>query len=662
MHKIKKTMGLAFRNVFSGVRGTRERLSLQIKDLITEMNDHLEGTESRFLDMGMIFQSIHQETGQFTDKVARTMASLNAQDEQSCLTDITTHVARSVKALFDHQKAISDSLAVFEKVLQALSHLSRTCEDTDKISLLLNVIALNIGIESNRAEESRDMFKVFIEEVKVLAGQMKQISHNLYTDSESIRQGHILSMEEIRRNLSGISDLAQKARKEMDESALYMKTLMDKVLESLDASAACTRDMTRQAGEIVVALQFHDIIRQKIEHIIASLSEGENMLVTNKGPLWACDYRDDLRRIVQVLTVQDHQLSEIISEIQGAQQGISQALQGIDGKVVQLYRESVSQVITGKDQGAGADPFNRLMACMRSIERISTESGDLSQQVEQRVEKASVATAELQKHVDEVGHISLELHRKALNAIIKADHLGDLGRGIEVFAQEVTTSSQDTTRFAESVVQVIQSVREMTRDLADQALVVNDPDAQNQSLSRDLDELAQAYAAFQDNIHDVAEQYYRIEENIKKARRGLDFFTVFERGMSALQEKVQALIALGNSFVNEEKPSELFWANDSHYTMESERIAHARAIARNNSGMLDERHSMGQDQSSDVMFFEDEPDQSSDVMLFGEEPEPSSDVILFEETPTADDQTVTHDNEIKDGEDDDSLGDNVELF
>jgi len=163
MHKIKQTMELAFRNVFSGVRGTRERLSLQIKDLITDMDDHLAGTESRFLDLGMIFQSIHQETGQFTDKVAQTMASLNTQDDQSCLADITTHVASSVKALFEHQQAIADSLAVFENVLKALSHLSQTCEDTDKITLLLNVISLNIGIESNRSDQSRDMFKDFID-------------------------------------------------------------------------------------------------------------------------------------------------------------------------------------------------------------------------------------------------------------------------------------------------------------------------------------------------------------------------------------------------------------------------------------------------------------------------------------------------------------------
>ncbi|MBU1170585.1 MAG: hypothetical protein KKD44_13565 [Proteobacteria bacterium] len=637
MLKTIQKMGLIFRNVFSGLRGDRLALSFQVKDLIGDMESLLAGTESRFLNLGLIFQAINKDTEQFTDQIVQAMTLLNARDEQAGFFHLRTYGIQCVDNLFENQQSISESLGVFEQVIVALTRLALACDDTDKIVLLLNVIALNIRIESNRSDASRDMFNVFIEEVKALARQMKEVTQSLYSDSAKIRKGHILSMGEIRKNLSRITDLANTAHKDMDESALHLKILMDKILESLDAAAACTRDMAGQTAEIVVALQFHDIVRQKIEHIIAAFVEVEHTLSRDRKTLWQSDYRNDLMNTCQVLAVQDAQLEGGISEIHEAHNGISSALNAIDLMVGLLYQESAPHVLGNQETGSPDDPFNRLMVCMRSLDGIRNESMTLGKHVGDQIRIASEATADLRKYVDEVGYISLDLHRKALNAIIKADHLGELGQGIEVFAQEVTTTSQDTNRFATCVVEVIQSVQAMSESLAGGGL--SEKSVVEQDYSKGLDALARSYAIFQMNIDKVAGQFLNIRKKLKEARDELDFIHGFSRDMEGIRDKVLDLIHRASSIVDSTLHPELTQVNGSLYTMESERLAHDRVLkkALNGSGI-------------------------HETLGLPNGPEQPDQVVIFQEEKPVDELGSTGNDDINDGDDDEPLGDNVELF
>jgi methyl-accepting chemotaxis protein len=592
MPMITHNMALMARHIFSGAPGVRNRLSREIRTLIADLETLMNGTEARFLDLGRLFQDIHRKAGDVSSQVICCMDLIRSDDDGSGLTGLTDETTRFVQALFDQQAAIGKRLAAVEEIIAALSQLTGLCDDSNHIVLLLSVIALNIGIESRRCDASQDMFTVFIEEVRALAVEIGQVAADLDREARDIRRDHRAALKTSRAHLLRMSDLARVAREDMDQATRTLTDLMKGTRVSLDAAAACTRQIGSRAAEIVVALQFHDIIRQKVEHITATLTETADQLKRPSGRIGRRAGLDQVRTGVTVLRIQERQLDDIHHDIAEAVEGMSLALEGIEDHVVGLYRESRGFLAEGKT--GDEDPVDRLMACLQSLAGVQEECLTLSAAVTDQVHVGAAATANLQRHVTAVKRISLELHRKALNAIIKAAHLGNEGRSIEVFAQEVTTSSQAANRFVEQVIQIIGTVQTLTEGLladeTSEAKALDGGDAHD--LSRSMDELARTRQAIETHQEAMAEPFADLEKALGRAREQLMFFPDWLQDLDGLIRRLSPMIENATTVAGLDF-SDVAGAgmiSTDHYTMESERRAHEQALGgRDESGGPEEQ-------------------------------------------------------------------------
>lgn len=528
LQNLKQRLG-HFLNLSTQKEGRGEHVSA----LIQALEQALAHVEPRFLDLGGSFQTLYEETRTFSAWVGETIDLASGESADTSLTGTAAYARACVDRLKALQADMLDSLSIFENVEKGLEELESLSAGAEKIVLLLKVIVLNIGIESNRAKESADMFQSFIGEVRELSGHVDQVVRSLHHDSENIRKDHRKTVDEIRHHVSRLTRLADRADQELKDSARQIEAMMAKTLQSLNANRESGQAMERHLGDIVMALQMHDIIRQRVDGVIRELYGAETLIreeePSSGGTAGAL-----------ALLGQAEQLEAIVADVDRTCRSVSMSFKGIEHHLAELYQDVGQRVRGNRDLTSDKSPFSLLASSLKALNTLMEESVALGRVVDRRIAEASDKVQALSGYVKSVESISLDLQRKALNAIIKAAHLGEMGRGIEVFAREVGTASRSSTRFAENVVASISGIREMVA-----ALHRNSDNGAGDVLSGNLlagsDNILKAWERFSDNAGKVAAQFEKIESIIGRAESELVFFEEFSGELDDYTAKIRDL-------------------------------------------------------------------------------------------------------------------------
>jgi len=518
---------------FLNLSTQKEGRGLHVTALIQALEQALAHVEPRFLDLGASFQTLYEETRTFSAWVGETIDLASGESADTSLTGTAGYARACVDRLKALQADMLESLSIFEHVEKGLEELESLSAGAEKIVFLLKVIVLNIGIESNRAKESAEMFQSFIGEVRELSGHVDQVVRSLHHDSENIRKDHRKTVDEIRHHVSRLTRLADRADQELKDSARQIEAMMAKTLQSLNANRESGQAMERHLGDIVMALQMHDIIRQRVDGVIRELYSAET-LIREEEP------SSGTTAGALALLGQAEQLEAVVADVDRTCRSVSMSFKGIERHLAELYQDVGERVRGSRDLTSDKSPFSLLASSLKALNTLMEESVVLGQVVDRRIAEASDKVQALSGYVKSVESISLDLHRKALNAIIKAAHLGEMGRGIEVFAREVGTASRSSTRFAENVVASISGIREMVA-----ALHRNSDTGAGDALSGNLlagsDNILKAWERFSDNAGKVAAQFEKIESIIGRAESELVFFEEFSGELDDYTSRIRDL-------------------------------------------------------------------------------------------------------------------------
>ena len=518
---------------FLNPSGQRAAMERKVSGLILDLEQTLADVEPRFLDLGGSFQTLYEETRCFSVWVGETIDLASGGSADTTLTGTAGYARDCVSRLKSLQADMLESLTIFETVEKGLEELEKQSADAEKIVLLLKVIVLNIGIESHRAKEAADMFQSFIGEVRELSGHVDQVIRSLHRDSEMIRKDHRKSVEEIRLHVSRLSRLADRADQELKESARQIEAMMAKTLHSLNANRESGRAMEQRLGDIVMALQMHDIIRQRVDGVIRDLYGTEEM-IREAGPSSGGEAG------AVALTGQSEQLEDIVADVDRTCREVSMSFKGTERHLADLYRDVGERVRESRDLTSDKNPFSLLASSLKSLNTLMAESAFLGRVVDRRIAEASDKVQALSGYVKSVESISVDLQRKALNAIIKAAHLGEMGRGIEVFAREVGTASRASTLFAENVVASISGIRQMVETL-NRSSEEPSGDALSGNLLEGSDRILKSWEKFSENAEKVAIQFEKIESIIGRAESELVFFEEFSGELNGYAARMREL-------------------------------------------------------------------------------------------------------------------------
>jgi methyl-accepting chemotaxis protein len=135
-----------------------------------------KGVEPDFIEMGQVLQEIYARTGEITEAANEGIQLLNGDDEKSILARSGAIAGTSLEHLEESQEDLRKSLSEVKNVADLVDGLRKGCPLVERISMLIRVVALNIGVESTRNSDATERFSIVAQELGRLSEKIGSIA------------------------------------------------------------------------------------------------------------------------------------------------------------------------------------------------------------------------------------------------------------------------------------------------------------------------------------------------------------------------------------------------------------------------------------------------------------------------------------------------------
>jgi hypothetical protein len=273
-----------------------------IEGLAARVGRLIPGTEEQFLFIGSRLNKVYTEV----EKISRQASSLVSMLDSSVMKG-TIGRFREILQRMDRHIGGSDSrfasgMAALNDVLAAVSRVGDPLANFRKIVKTLKILAISTKIESAQLKKMESDFVN-------LAGDVEQLSALIHDKSAGIESHRRSLMSLTEETLTRIVSINEKSRGYISEVLGNIRSSIELLESRHDLSFSAADSMlgrfnatSKQVGEVVMSMQFHDITRQQVEHIRDVLTSMEGRL--HVSPRGADDDRADVGPVTAELVAE----------------------------------------------------------------------------------------------------------------------------------------------------------------------------------------------------------------------------------------------------------------------------------------------------------------------------------------------------------------------
>jgi methyl-accepting chemotaxis protein len=411
-----------------------------------------------------------------------------------------------------------------------------------------------------------------------LAGDVKALAGNIQAKIEGAldKAAQLTApIESVLRRVSALEEgEAQDLPRVIAGVLASLKSFRDMQDRTRDASVrlgARYGAISQAFNNLIVSIQFHDITRQQVEHVIQALRK---LCSESAG---AGGRRHGDRDTGAVLALQSMQLADAAAKFAASVASVGHNLDQIAAHIQEMAGES--RTLSGLSEDAKNSFF---LEMERGCSTILAGLGECND-AEIAAEAASGGLAEtmgqMQGSLEEIRTIEIQMQWMALNASVRADHIGAPGDALAVLAASMQTLALESGQRSQSLVEALGSMREATTRLSGSGgpALVSGPGGGLEEMRTAATDLHTSSERSFARMAEIAARTARLREDISAARDSFSVGALFAEGIGRARGMLQEVGEGNRSGLSRDGADG--WQRGladftKHYTMQAERDVH----------------------------------------------------------------------------------------
>jgi len=434
-------------------------------------------TEGEFIRIGERLQDFYFRTRKLADLSRQVAGQLTGEAWLQWTAELNTifeRIRQQDETGARGADALRSLLQRFDVIRTRLIHF-------DTIVRNLHVLCNYIKIESARLGKKDTGFLALGEDVRSLAESITEKSGNLDRQSQQL-------IETIREGMGRIAAIesaqAGQSRSILAQADRNLEAMADHNRDSSQALEAISESWTRiskSIGEMVASMQFHDISRQRIEHVRDALLDARNTFgphsdtsangvetdKTIRKASWighllnllninghsskatTLPSPESLKTACLAFEVQRLQLHDTRGEITGAVERIIHHLRQIAAELSTMTERTRSLTSAGNERSSSF--LSELETHLAQLADAIAGYGGIQRQWAESLAQVTTSVGEMSGFIRQIEAIGFQMKLIALNASIHAAHIGQEGAALGVLADAIRQLADDTATHIEAI-------------------------------------------------------------------------------------------------------------------------------------------------------------------------------------------------------------------
>lgn len=523
-------------------------------------------TEQAFLSIGEQVWNGRRQSAEMAGQAEISLQTSEVETVEQTVARLQLLTERSSLWLADardQSRTICNLLKALERDAEALS-----LRGLAKVVKTLQALRVATRIEAARSHGHGA--QVLSLELQHLASLMQEKIEHIFARCEVLTSLCRRAMALEKRAQSGP---LQEADVEIRQTRALLVGVAEQCVRTTDHSKdihQCSTELAVNFAELVAALQFQDITRQRLQHIRETLEDVAAKIIADPGALIS---------VGEVCLLQHDQLQWAIVEFCQAITRLDENLRGMATGVRDLADDACAALFAGsREQCARISPaLQSVTSCLENVQTTHLAAG----QAMFAVCRAVRDVASLSVEIEQLGE---EMQLLAQNAVVSAAHGKTRAAGLTVIAGSIQDLAEEAGRYAVAMVNCCRQVSDQADGLDARDQRLGDREANLEALleeARTLTErLEEGSHVLDAHIATIGRKVTVLAENIEVALTGLEVRRHFLAQVEPVVDQLRSLAQEHGMIVRDDQELAMLDGIRSRYTMKSERDVHQRFLKR----------------------------------------------------------------------------------
>jgi hypothetical protein len=528
-------------------------------------------TERDFLRIGGKLGEFIETVNVISSDLAALASCVSGEHGPSASGALTAALDRSLEMEARYATGGGD----LDGMRQEVRRLRQTLADYRRTVSTFRAIGFLTRIEIARVGAAAADFGNLTDDVKCLAENVQERVQSALDSAARL----IPSIESAAVDISAVKEGQLKDLPSLiaavSEGLSSFQEMQDRTHASSVRLGARYESISQAFAQLIVSIQFHDITRQQVEHVIEVLrrlcseSQGENAGAVGEQPAAGA-----------VLALQSSQLCNAQQKFAASVEALTSNLGEISdhvSKIADESRELFSDSADEKDSvlvrmEAGCTAIlARLSHCAGADAAARATSGAMTETI-----------ARMRASIEEIRAIEIQMFHVATNARINANRLGPAGEPLDVLANSMGQQAFESRQRSESLVEDLDSMREAAIQLSGrEAPGDSGQDECAEGMRAAVAELQALHGRSLGQIPQVIACADRLRENLSATREGFSVGALFAEGIGRARATLNRMGGENPSALSpdgRESPERGLEDFTMHYTMQAERDVHENVM------------------------------------------------------------------------------------